>query len=117
MLPILLYKRILKKLDLSADQLWNLGKKMTSRYICAGPFIRADKMCPNTTALSIKEGGLGFKDPNQIRKLFKIYNISSLDLWLFYFLFDMLASISKTFFERSLLKMRTAVDEILAHKS
>jgi hypothetical protein len=48
------YKKILIKLDLSRVQLISLQNRLQSRYICTGPFVKEQKMCPNTTALALK---------------------------------------------------------------
>lgn len=48
------YKKILKKLDLSTDQLHELRNTLQPKKICSGPFIQGEKMCPNTTALALK---------------------------------------------------------------
>ena len=49
-----IYKKILEKMNLSKAELLKLKKELREDNICYGPFVKDNKMCPTTTALSIK---------------------------------------------------------------
>ena len=112
-----LYKRILKKLNLSKDQLMVLKERLASRNICKGPFLRDGKMCPNTTALAIREGREKFQKADEVMELLKRYHIGRTELWIFYALFDIPAMVSERFFKKALKDMRNAVDDLIREKS
>ena len=107
-----IYKKILKKISLNKKELLLLKKKLKGDNICAGPFVHNNKMCPNTTALSIKLKRK-FKDNNVVSKNFKQLGVSKIYLWLFYITFDIPSLLSKSFFEKKLDDLREAVDELL----
>ncbi len=107
-----LYKRILKKIDLSQEQLAELSQKLTPENICAGPFLKDGKMCPNTTALGLK-AGKNFSDTREIRTLFKQYGIGKFELAVFYLFFDIPALLSKRLFEKSLESLRAAAKQLM----
>jgi len=62
MLATYIYRKILERINLSKKELLLLKKKLRKENICRGPFIKGDKMCPTTTALSIKVKAGKFKD-------------------------------------------------------
>jgi|SRR3989344_1909396 len=107
-----LYKKILKKLNLNKKELLLLKKKLKDGNICAGPFVEGRKMCPNTTALSIKLKKK-FKDNNVVSKNLKKLGVSKIYLWLFYITFDIPSMLSKSFFGRKVDDLREAVGELL----
>jgi hypothetical protein len=105
-----LYKKILRELRLSQGQLSILKNKLNTDTICAGPFIDGYKMCPNTTALSIKlNRNLNKGD---VKSLLKTNGVSDLQLKLFYIIFDTPAMISKSYFQKSLQTMQQAISEL-----
>ncbi len=106
------YKKILRKINLSSDQLEILKNRLQPMNICSGPFIKGEKMCPNTTALSLKVDEK-LSDKNRVRELLNQYGISNLELILFYIVFDIPAMISDSLFEKSLVVLRNSVDEII----
>lgn len=112
-----LYKRILKKLNLPADQLQELKNRLTHESICKGAFVQGEKNCPNTTALATKEGVDKFREANEVKKLLAKYGVGRIELWTFYVIFDLPAMISERFFERRLREMRHTVDELIKSKS
>jgi len=105
----LLYRRILKKLKLNNFERNQLKEKLTTSNICKGPFLKNGKMCPNTTALAIKERVNAFQSTDQVKAVFKHYGISKFDLWLFYALYDVPALMSERLFDRLLQKLRNTV--------
>ena len=110
-----LYKRILKKLNLSKEELERLQAKLKPENISAGPFIEGSKMCPNTTALSIKLDKIKLED-ERVRQLFKKYKISNLDLVLFYLFFDMPSKLSTKQKFQSIHKLKEVVKELSDQK-
>lgn len=111
-----LYKHILRKLDLSVVQLEKLKGKLTTENICKGPFLSGNKMCPNTTALAIKQGVDAFQATGQVKGLLKEYRVNRVELWIFYAVFDIPALTSKNFFENALVLMRSAINELIQEK-
>ena len=111
------YKSLIKKFNLSKDQLRELKEKLEEQKICKGPFFEEGKMCPNTTALSIKEKRNEFESSDEVVKLLNKYGVSRIELWKFYCLFDLPAMISKNFFSKALREMRFAVDELIRERS
>ena len=84
-----LYKKILVKLGLSGEELKKLFSVLDVEHICAGSFATDKKMCPNTTAISIKlNSDLRGKNNNAVRALLKEIGISNAQLTLFYILYD-----------------------------
>jgi len=59
-------------------------------------------MCPNTTALAIKEDDGNFLNAKEVKMLLKKYGITAGDLCSFYLLFDLPAMLSETLFEKLL---------------
>lgn len=109
------YKKILKKLNLSRDQLKELHNELQPQNICAGPFIKDNKMCPNTIALSIK---LNKKPENKvfIKKILNQSGVTSFELLIFYFLFDLPSIISGKLFNKLLGDLRGATQELIEDK-
>ena len=107
-----LYKRILKKLNLTRDQLKELQTRLITRNVSRGPFLSGDKMCPNTTALAIKRGIARFRDDREVKRLLKQYTVTPVELWVFYALFDIPAMVSERLFTRLLQDLKSAVDEL-----
>jgi|SRR3989338_5766127 len=93
-----LYKQILGKLALSDEQLKILIKQLRSDNICAGPFVKNGKKCPNTMALNIKIGRNSLVANKEIRRLLNQHGVGSFDLWRFYLLFDFPARLSDRWF-------------------
>lgn len=94
-----LYKKILNRLKLTSEQRVELSNRLNPADVCAGPFIKGAKMCPNTTALNVKYKFDARADKNYIKNLFKQNRINQFDLWLFYLFFDLPAMFSKKFLE------------------
>lgn len=107
-----LYKKILKKLGLTREELLLLKEKLSPENICKGPFIKDNKMCPNTTALAIKTNRK-FANSLEILEIFKKYKISRHELWLFYLQFDIPSKISERFFKHSLENMKEGINELI----
>lgn len=110
------YKKILKNLDLSRDQLRELENKLQPQNICAGPFIKGDKLCPNTVALSLKMKEQS-KDKIIIRKLLNKSGITNFELIIFYLLFDLPAMISSNLLNKLLENLKEAVQELIKEES
>ncbi|HEY4516993.1 MAG TPA: hypothetical protein VJG64_03530 [Candidatus Paceibacterota bacterium] len=110
---LFMFEEMLRKLDLSQDQLKGLRERLIPDNICKGPFLQGDKKCPITTALVIKEGPDTLKDAAQVRARLRNYGIGTVELMLFYALFDIPAIISDIFFKRSIMTMHTAIDELI----
>jgi hypothetical protein len=89
-----LYRTILRKLELSQEQLGDVKKLFAQDKICHGPFVKGDKRCPNTSALAQKENIDNDMSSGDIRRIFKKYDIVRKDLWMFYFLYDIPAMLS-----------------------
>lgn len=111
-----LYKRIISKFDLSETQLKELRERLIPESICKGPFVQGEKNCPNTTALAIKEGIGKFKVSGTVKRLMEKYGVKSVELFAFYAIFDLPAILSEKYFEKSLAKMRNALDELIIEK-
>ncbi|MDO8510066.1 MAG: hypothetical protein Q7S15_00385 [bacterium] len=112
----LLYKRIIRKFDLSETQLKELRVRLVPENICKGPFIQGEKSCPNTTALAIKEKVSRFKTAGEVKKLMEKYSVKNAQLWAFYVIFDFPAILSERYFKKSLVKMRNALGELIIEK-
>ncbi|MCP6720405.1 MAG: NUDIX domain-containing protein [Patescibacteria group bacterium] len=108
-----LYKRIIRRLDLSKDQLRELKSRLTPESICKGPFVQGERNCPNTTALAIKEGVSKFTESDKVRGLLRKYGISGIELWAFYLVFDIPSTLSDGFFESSIKAMKRVVNELI----
>ena len=111
-----IYKKLLKKINLSKVELLNLKKELREDSICYGPFVKGDKMCPTTTALSIKLKIGKFRNNHIVRKKLKERGINKLILVLFYLTFDIPAMISYKFFKSKLRDFRKVVDELVNEK-
>ncbi|MBI2639282.1 MAG: hypothetical protein HYW90_00105 [Candidatus Sungbacteria bacterium] len=108
-----LYKRIIRKFDLSKGQLRELKDRLVEENICKGPFVRGEQNCPNTTALAIKEKVGKFKVSDEVGQLMVKYGVRRIELWIFYVLFDLPAILSEGYFRKSLASMRNAIDELI----
>lgn len=73
-------------------------------------------MCPNTTALAIKEGENKFQNSTQVKQLLRQYGITSIELWLYYIVSDIPAMLSKRFFKNALESMRSSIDTLIRRK-
>ncbi|MBI2627189.1 MAG: hypothetical protein HYW77_03010 [Parcubacteria group bacterium] len=111
-----LYKKIIRKFDLSEQQLGELKGRLVPENICKGPFVQGEKNCPNTTALAIKEGVGKFTVSGGVKKLMKKYGVKSTELWLFYAVFDIPAIFFEKYFRKSLTKMRDALDGLVIER-
>lgn len=108
-----LYKRMLGKLRPSRNQLQTLKAQLIPENICKGPFILGDKKCPVTTALEIKENPNTLKDAAQVRAMLRNHGVGTIELMLFYALFDIPAIASEKCFKKSLSIMQGAVSELI----
>ena len=108
-----LYKRILEKLQLTPEELFKLQERLTKQNICKGPFLQGEKMCPNTTALAIKGGDGNSLNAQEVKMLLKKHGVTAYDLCSFYLLFDLPSMFSDKLFEKSLGRLKEAVDELL----
>jgi len=115
MLVKYIYKEILGKIDLSKKELLKLRPKLNEENICCGPFVKSGKMCPTTTALSIKLDSK-FRDNRIVSKKLKEIGVSRRTLMLFYLTFDLPAMVSNTFFMQRLKNLREVVDELIKGK-
>ena len=106
------YKNILRKLDLSLDQLEELKNKLQPQNICVGPFIKGEKMCPNTTALSLKLNKR-VMDKSTVKRLFRSHGITNVELLVFYLLFDVPAMVSDRLFTFLLKDLQNATIELI----
>ena len=106
------YNAILLKLALNQQQLLDLKAKLNPENVCRHSFIIGNKMCPNTTAAAIKEGAAP-KNKHEARRFLKKHGITNRQLIPFYFIYDLPAILSKSFFNRSFTTMREAVDELI----
>lgn len=109
-----IYKKILMKMNLSKNELLILKKKLTGRNICYGPFVKDGKMCPTTTALSIKLKKVRFEKNRDVSKNLRKIGINKLYLWLFYITFDLPAMVSRKFFKNRLRDFRKVVDDLIS---
>jgi len=112
-----LYKRIIRKLNLSVEQLKILKSRLTADNICCGAFTKDDKMCPNTNALAIKRGIERFESEQQVRVYLNNNGITNQELYPFYLLFDLPAMLSKKLFIKRLTILQHAIDELIQGKS
>lgn len=110
------YKEILIKLNLSVDQLKELKNKLQPQNVCAGPFIKREKLCPNTIALSLRLNDRP-KDKVSVRKLLNQSRITNFELIIFYILFDFPAMISNKLFQKLLGNLKEAVQELIEEKT
>lgn len=108
-----LYKRIIRKFELTENQLRELRDRLTAENICKGPFVQEEKNCPNTTALAIKENIGKFKVSDEVGPLMTRYGVKKIELWTFYALFDLPAMLSEGYFSKSLSMLRGAIDELI----
>jgi len=111
-----LYKKMIRKLNLTHDQLTALKDRLNTQNICSGHFVSGDKMCPNTTALAIKLGVKKLSN-REVRGLLNEHGVSNSELWTFYFLFDLPAKFSKNFAEWAMSIFREAIAEIIKEES
>ncbi len=109
-----LYRRILKKLNLSRDQLFELDQRLNANEICAHSFIGNQKMCPNTTALWIKQGKQPLTNSRQVKSELRQHGITGIELIPFYLVYDVPSILSKNMFKSKLKTLRSAVEELLA---
>ena len=100
-------------MDLSKKELLNLKKELKEENICSGPFVKNNKMCPTTTALSIKLKAGKFKNGEFVSKKLKELDISKLRLSIFYLTFDLPAMISQKYFRKCLINFQKAIDVLI----
>ena len=105
-----IYKKILEKMNLSKGELLKLKKELREDNICYGPFVKGNKMCPTTTALSIKLKVDKFRNNHIVSKKLKEMGIKKTTLMLYYLTFDFPAMVSHKFFKRKLIDFREVVD-------
>jgi len=111
-----IYKKNLKKLNLSKSELLDLKKALREDNICYGPFVKDNKMCPTTTALSIKLKFSKLKNNYIVSKKLKEMGINKTTLIPFYLTFDLPAMVSHKFFVRKLKDFRKVVDDLINEK-
>ena len=99
-------------MDLSVDQLEELKNKFQPQNICVGPFIKGEKMCPNTTALSLKLNKR-VMDKSTVKRLFRSHGITNVELLVFYLLFDVPAMVSDRLFTFLLKDLQNATIELI----
>jgi len=116
MIAAYIYRKVLEKLDLSKKDLQKLKNELKEEKICCGPFLKNDKMCPTTTALSIKLKAGKFKNSEIVSEKLRELGISKSRLYLFYLIFDLPAMISHKFFKRKLRDFRKVVDCLVKEK-
>jgi len=104
---------MIRKLDLSEDQLRELKSRLIPGSICKGPFVQGEKNCPNTIALAVKEGVGKFTESDEVKGLLRKYGVGSIELWTFYLVFDIPATLSNRFFESATKAMKGAVDKLI----
>lgn len=112
-----IYRKILKKIDLSRIELLRLKDKLTTSDICYGPFVLGDRVCPSTAALAIK-----LKPDTQlhlidIKRVLRQHGVGTFCQVLFYITFDMPSSISARFFKKQLQKFRTVINKLVQSPS
>ena len=108
------YRKILEKIKLSKNELLLLRQKLKKENISHGSFIQDKKMCPTTTALSIKMGKR-FKEGREVVKALNENGIKKPLLWSFYIFYDLPSKISTKFFEKNLSDLRTVINDFLKH--
>ena len=106
------YRKNLEKINLSKNKLLLLRQKLKKENISHGPFIQNKKMCPTTTALSIKMGKI-FKENREVVKALNEIGINKPLLWLFYIFYDIPSNISTKFFEKNLSDLRAVINNFL----
>ena len=111
-----IYKNLLKKINLSKAELLKLKKELREDNICYGPFVKGNKMCPTTTALSVKLKVARFKNGEMVSRKLKEEDVSKTMLMLFYLTFDLPSMISHKFFTRKLRDFRKIVDDLIKEK-
>ena len=107
-----IYRKILEKINLSKNELLLLRQNLKKENISHGPFIQGIKMCPTTTALSIKMEKR-FKEDREVVKALNEIGINKPLLWLFYISYDLPSNISTKFFEKNLSDLRIVIDGFL----
>lgn len=117
MIAAYIYRRILERIDLSKSDLQKLRKKLRKENICCGPFLKNGKMCPTTTALSIKLRARKFKSNKIVSKKLKELGIGGTLLKLFYLTFDLPAMFSQKFFDNSLRDFQKVVDSLIKERN
>ena len=108
------YRKILEKINLSKNELLLLRQKLKKENISHGPFIQDKKMCPTTTALSIKMGKR-FRENREVVKSLNEIGINKPLLWLFYISYDIPSNISTKFFEKNLSDLRAVINDLIKH--
>ena len=111
-----IYKKILEKMNLSKAELLKLKKELREDNICYGPFVKDNKMCPTTTALSIKLKVDKFRNNYIVSKKLKEIGIKKITLMLYYLTFDFPAMVSHKFFKRKLKDFREVVEFLVNKK-
>ena len=110
-----IYKKNLERLNLTKSELLKLKQELKEDRVCYGPFVKGNKMCPTTTALSIKLKVGKFNNKVVSKKLREI-GISRIMLILFYLTFDVPSMISHKFFSRKLGDFRKVVEDLISEK-
>lgn len=112
-----IYRKILERIGLSRKELYTLRNRLREENICYGPFVKNGKMCPTTTALSIKLKVGTFKENAIVRRRLKEADIPKYLLILFYLSFDIPSMLSHSFFVHRLREFRSVVDDIIEKKN
>lgn len=113
MIAAYIYRKILEKLDLSKKDLQKLKNYLNERNICYGPFVKGNKMCPTTIALSIKLRTRKFKNNKIVNEKLKELGIDKLKLYLFYLTFDLPAMFSQKYFTNCLRNFQKVADTLI----
>ncbi len=111
-----IYQNNIRALDLSKKQLETLKGRLLPNKVCYGPFIKDGKMCPTTTALSIKIRDRKFRDNSEIKIILRKSGIKKINLWIFYILFDIPSMLSERFFKNALNDLKEVINELIREK-
>lgn len=114
MISKFIYKKILLQLKLTKPELRSLRAALLPDKIACGPFIKGEKMCPTTTALSIKLGHKKFSSNNEVAKLLRKAGVSKLILFAFYLSFDLPSMLSSKILERNLKQLEETVEQLIS---
>jgi hypothetical protein len=100
-------------MGLSKDELTELKSRLEPSNICTLQFFEDGKMCPNTTALAIKEGKEKFSGKQEVKDLLRRHGITKVELWIFLFLYDLPALISQRYFKESVRDFKSVIDKMI----